>query len=75
MPAVPESLTFHRSLYAPPAVRVAAAAFASLATIEVLERENETFVTLSGIDPDVASELLDAFANHVLFETIRLRNG
>lgn len=64
-------LTLHRSLYSTDAVRAAAAAFGALATVTVLDRDHELLVTFSDVDPDVQEVLLDAFANHALFETTK----
>jgi len=68
-------LTFHRSLYSVPAVRAAAEAYAELASsIDVVEHEVEVVVTITDPDPDLP-ELVDAFANHALFETIAARGA
>jgi len=63
-----EALRFSRSLYDPPAVHAAIAAYAELAHFELIEHEAETVVEVSGYEH---ANLPDAFANHVLFETIR----
>lgn len=71
-------LRFHRSLYPPSAVEAAAAAYGELATIALEARDQDTTVTLSGIDADFANqadEFADSFANHVLFEAIAARRG
>lgn len=67
-----ERLSFARSLYQPAAVQAAAEAYGELARITVLpEEENAVVVEISDPHPDLAGELVDAFCNHVLFETIR----
>jgi hypothetical protein len=66
-----QTLALHRSLYRADAVEAAAAAYAQVATIAIAEEASELLVTFAGVDPDVEGVLLDAFANHALFETIR----
>ncbi|MCP4867261.1 MAG: hypothetical protein GY898_00905 [Proteobacteria bacterium] len=68
-------LQLHRSLYSADAIQAAAAAYAEFAdAITVTESEVEYSVTFTAPDPDVP-ELLDAFANHVLFETAAARTA
>ena len=66
------SLSFHRSLYRPDAIQAAVGAYEGYAeTIEIDDApEADITVTLKGFDPGYAEVLGDAFANHVLFETI-----
>jgi hypothetical protein len=67
-------LIFHRSLYSEAAMHTAVEAYRGLAaSIEVVERDQEFAVTFTDPDPDVP-DLLDAFANHVLFETAAARS-
>ncbi len=68
-------LTLHRSLYRPDAVRTAATAFGELARIDVRDRDHEVVITFADVDADVEEVLLDAFANHALFETVRARRA
>lgn len=65
-----EPLVFHRSLYAPEAVEAAVAAFGHLATLGVERREHEMVVRVDDVDARVADRFGDAFANHVLYETV-----
>ena len=68
-------LRFHRSLYSEGAIAAAAVAYAELAeAIEVEAGEIEITVTFTAPDPEVP-ELLDAFANHALFETAAARTA
>jgi hypothetical protein len=62
------TLTFHRSLYLPDVVRETAEIYAPYTeSIDVSETEIEVIAVLKGMDRD---GLDDAFANHVLFETV-----
>ena len=70
-----ERLGFHRSLYDPQAVRAAADAYLHLARVEVIEEGDEVLATFIDIDPELADVLLDAFANHVLHETVIRSRG
>lgn len=63
-------LRFARSLYARDAVDRAAAAYAGLMNTKVVEEGDDLVVR---VDEETTSEVLDSFANHVLFETVRLR--
>lgn len=60
-------IRFSRSLYDPPAIHAALAAWAGLADFDVAEHEAELVVSVLTDDAD----LPDAFANHALFEAIR----
>lgn len=68
-----ERLAFHRSLYLPEAVEAAAAAYADVAKIDVSRTPEgvDTVIDEAG-DYDLAT-IANAFANHVLYETIALR--
>ena len=69
------TLIFHKSLYPADAVQSAAAAYSELATFALEGEDHRTTVTISDIDADFADfpdEFEDAFANHALFEAIRL---
>jgi len=67
-----ESPTVHfdHSLYNQASVETAAAAYASLLTIQLDAADARTTVTFSDLDPEHGPMLVDAFCNHVLFETI-----
>lgn len=65
-----DRLAFHRSLYAPEAVDAAAEAFGHLATLGVERREHEIVVSVEAVDGRVADRFVDAFCNHVLYETV-----
>lgn len=65
------TLAFHRSLYLPAAVQAAVEAYQGYTqAIDVDESPVETVVTLRGYDARYGEMLGDAFANHVLFETV-----
>lgn len=65
------TMSFHRSLYLPDAVKAAAETYGPYAeTVEVDESELETVVTLRGYDPRYGEMIGDSFANHALFETV-----
>jgi hypothetical protein len=65
-------VTFSRSLYRIDGIESAAAAYAGLAQITVTPGESEIVVSLAQPHPDIpAQELVDAFCNHALFETVR----
>jgi hypothetical protein len=69
-------LVFHRSLYDVDAVHVAARAWGSLAKTDIAVGENDIVVDLEPEGGDLPEDAADAFANHVLFETIvRVRRG
>lgn len=60
-------LSFSRSLYSESALRAAATAYAGVCTITI-EPQNNDFVARFAEGTDTA--IVDAFANHALFETI-----
>jgi len=61
-------IAFHRSLYLPEAVRVAAEAYGPyVESIELVDTDIETIAEIKGMDRE---GLDDAFANHALFETV-----
>ncbi len=67
---MPERVTFDRSLYLPEAVDAAAAAYAEHAQIEVTRGDDCTVALISPVADSNATVLVNAFCNHVLFETI-----
>ncbi len=73
-----ERVVFSRSLYRPDAVEATAEAYGGLARIEIDQGEDSIVATLHDPEPDFADELVDAFCNHALHETIvrhRQHNG
>lgn len=64
------TLAFHRSLYLPEAVNAAAAAYGSHANIQVTDSPTDVIVELSGYDARYGETIVDAFCNHVLFESV-----
>ena len=64
-------LTFSKSLYLREAVDRAAGAYASHLAAQVEENGDDVVVRVKGDDP--GEEIVDNFMNHVLFETVRLR--
>lgn len=70
-----EVVSFSKSLYALEGVEAAARAYSDLARIVVEDGETEVRVTVSDPHPDFADQVLDAFCNHALFETIVRTRG
>jgi hypothetical protein len=69
------TVLFSPRLYSIEAVRVAAERFGPHAAVRIVE-EGDTFrVTLSSRGGAVDDDLVDAFCNHVLFETVRARRA
>ena len=68
-------IRFSRSLYAPEAVEAAVAAYSDFATIELATGSDDIVARVTEIDEEEAEEILDAFCNHVLFETIVRARG
>lgn len=67
-----ERIRFSRSLYHPEAVSAAVSAYGALARITVdASSPHAVVVEVADPHPDLAGALVDAFCNHVLFETIR----
>ena len=71
----PARVAFHRSLYLPEAVQSAMAAYSPFAKLELSEAGSDLVVTVSEIDPEADEDLIDAFCNHVLFETVVQSRG
>jgi hypothetical protein len=69
------NLSFSRSLYTNEAVEAAAQAYAGVAKIEVHAEGSDVLATIEPLDADAPPDLADAFANHVLFETIVRHRG
>jgi len=69
----PETVAFHRSLYRADAVEAAAQAYSPLLTCEIVPHPHEIAIRVSPREPasELDPELVDAFGNHVLFESIR----
>jgi hypothetical protein len=65
-----DRITFARSLYFPEGVQAAAAVYEGVAQITVDLGPEETVASIIEADPDVADEIVDAFSNQALFETI-----
>lgn len=65
------TLSFHKSLYLPDAVRAAVEVYGDyVETVDVEEDEVAIIVTLRGFDPGYGDVLGDSFGNHALFETV-----
>ncbi len=65
------SVSFDHSIYNQASIETAAAAYASILEINVASGDGETTATFSNLDPGQGRMLVDAFCNHVLFETIQ----
>jgi hypothetical protein len=64
-------VTFSRSLYLPEALEAAAGVYAPLAEVMVEHAGNEVTAVVSTAD----REIVDAFCNHVLYETVNRRRA
>ena len=70
--AANHTVTFSRSLYRVDGIEAAAAAYAELAEITVIPGDSEVVVRFERPHPDMPrDQLVDAFCNHALFETVR----
>lgn len=63
------TLSFSRSLYRVDAVEAAAAAYGPVAPVVVTVAGSDIVATFEPPLPDI-DDLLDAFANHALYETV-----
>jgi hypothetical protein len=63
-------LAFSKSLYVREAIDRAAVAYSAHLDARIEENDHDLVVQIDGDDTD---DMADHFANHVLFETIRLR--
>jgi hypothetical protein len=73
---VAKTLAFSKSLYSAEAVRSAMDAYRDLAAFDLAPGVAALDLTVSLPDGEPTDELLDEFANHVLYETVRLfRSG
>jgi hypothetical protein len=66
---VADEIRFSRSLYLPEAVEAAAEAYGQVAKVVVSAHDDEIVATIDA-DERYGDRSLDAFANHVLFESI-----
>lgn len=72
---MPERVALSRSLYSPDAVQAAAKAYEEVAKISLEDSAGDIVVTFSDLGPADA-EIVDAFCNHALHETVlRARQG
>lgn len=69
-----ERLVFSASLYAPEAVKLAAAAFEHLGKITLEQQDDALVLEMTEADPEVADVLLDELANHALALTVQSRS-
>ena len=63
-------LYFSSSLYRTEAIERTVAAYSSLAVFEIETQEDGVNVSISQMVPELREQLVDAFCNHVLNETI-----
>ena len=68
-----ERITFDRSLYLAEAVEAAAAAYADYAHIELTPGSEAIVAVVSAAGEHDPRTVANAFANHVLYETIALQ--
>jgi hypothetical protein len=64
-------ITFDHSIYSPDAVQSAAEVYAELLNIGLESTDGATQAVFSDLDPDNGQMLIDAFCNHVLFDSIQ----
>jgi hypothetical protein len=65
------SVSFDHSIYDQASIETAAATYAGFLEISVAAGDGETTASFSNLDPEQGQMLVDAFCNHVLFETIQ----
>ena len=70
-----DPVTFDHSLYSPTSVESAAAAYGELLSISLAVEEGKTVATFADMDPEHGAMLVNAFCNHVLFETVQHRRS
>lgn len=71
-----ERIVFDRSLYLPEAVEAAAAAYGEHARIELSPIDDTVVAVISDVVEHDEREVVNAFCNHVLHETIaRIRQA
>ncbi len=72
-------VVFSHSLYAPKAIEAAVQAYEGLAEFSISvsgpDLGSQTEVVISNIHQELKDDLVDAFCNHVLFETIVLHRS
>lgn len=66
-----EPITFDHSIYSPGSISAAADAYAELLTVSLSADEGQTTAHFEGADVEDGQMLVDAFCNHVLFDTIQ----
>jgi hypothetical protein len=66
-----EPITFDHSIYSPDSITAAADAYAELLTVSLSAEEGCTTAHFEGVDAEDGPYLVDAFCNHVLFDTIQ----
>jgi hypothetical protein len=70
-----QTITLSADLYSPVALKESAEAFASLAKVEVEEKDRELLVSIAEVREDLKDRLLDELLNHALEGTIIERRG
>ena len=71
-----ESVTFDHSIYSPDSISAAVEAYAELLTVTLADADGATTANFNDLDPEDGEMLVDAFCNHVLYESIqRNRNN
>lgn len=68
-----DRIAFDRSLYLPEAVDAAAAAYSEHAQIEITPTAEAVVAAIAPAEGYDVAEVVNAFCNHVLHETIALR--
>jgi len=70
-----DPVTFDHSLYSPSSVESAASAYSDYLNISLSVDEGKTTASFTDLDEEHGLMLVDAFCNHVLFETIQTRRA
>ena len=70
-----QTITLSADLYSPAALKESAEAFASLAKVEVEEKDRDLVVSIGEVREDLRDRLLDELLNHALEGTIIERRG
>jgi hypothetical protein len=66
-----EPITFDHSIYSPESITAAAEAYAELLKVSLSAEDGCTTAQFESLDTEGGPFLVDAFCNHVLFETIQ----
>lgn len=71
MPAEPQTICLHGSLYDLSAVQELVGQYGGVARISVESGDHSVTLSFADVDEDVADVVVDHFCNHALVETVR----